>query len=392
MAETLSTESTSLHTANVDPIVLRETKTTRLLFQPQLVDNARDERASVRGAFVYQRRRSGEEWAAIESAPLSKLHSGEQVKLELHGEEVLKLVSGLQDRYALYERCGIQLGVHEYAPAPDEVVSLVAAILSSDETRRVLLNEKSGDLLCEIAAWAGKAANPEALVRQLVDLDPRPLAALHLVTRVAELTQAVETWDTQRGNGDERYWQEFFVAHPWLLSSLFGGEPLIYAGERVYVGGKDITGTGGSYADFLYENGLSHCLAVVEIKTPLTQLLGKKYRDGVWPFSQQLIGAVGQVLSQRHALSAEFDHLVGAQALRPYGMRAVVVAGRLDALGEDEEVIRSFELLRHQLGDVDVVTYDELFEKARGMLGLVMLADDAEPTVDEGITDDDVPF
>ena len=44
--------SISRNSAIVDDIVLRETKPTRLVFKPLLVNNERDEQASVKGAFM----------------------------------------------------------------------------------------------------------------------------------------------------------------------------------------------------------------------------------------------------------------------------------------------------------------------------------------------------
>ncbi len=393
MTEKLTTESTSLHTANVDPIVLRETKTTRLVFQPQLVDNVHNEQASVRGTFVFQRKSPADEWVSAETTPLSKLHKGEHVKLELHGEEVFTLVEGLRERYTLYEQCGIQTGVHEFQVVPAEVARVIQSILEDDEARRVLFDEKSGDLLRAIAVWASQAEDPAALARQLAGLEAEPLAHLHVAARVAELAQVLKVWDSEGGNDSEEFWQQFFIAHPWLLSSLFGGEPLIYAGERVYVGGQDITRKGGSYADFLYENGLTHCVAVVEIKTPLTPLLGAQYREGVRAPSQPLVGAISQVLSQRYGLLEDFDRLAGKHGLRPYGMRAVVVAGCLTTQDPGEDELRSFELFRRQQRDVEMVTFDELFEKAREMLSLVE-APEGEEAGDDDSTgwSDDIPF
>jgi len=53
---------TSGDTAEADPIVLRSTETTRLVFKPLLVNNAQDPDALVKGTFVFQKKRKSESW------------------------------------------------------------------------------------------------------------------------------------------------------------------------------------------------------------------------------------------------------------------------------------------------------------------------------------------
>ena len=75
---------------------------------------------------------------------------------------------------------------------------------------------------------------------------------------------------------------------------------------RAYVGGKGISDTGGSLADFLYRNKLTSNTLVVEIKTPRTELLeAAEYRNGVFAPSRELAGATAQVMHYRSTL---LDH------------------------------------------------------------------------------------
>jgi hypothetical protein len=71
--------------------VLRETDTTRLIFRPLIIENPHDSNASVRGAFVFQRKTSSSTWEDIDVPPLTRLKQDEAVKLELKSEELLKL-------------------------------------------------------------------------------------------------------------------------------------------------------------------------------------------------------------------------------------------------------------------------------------------------------------
>ena len=117
----------------------------------------------------------------------------------------------------------------------------------------------------------------------------------------------------------------------------------------------------------------------VEIKAHTTKLVrDKPYRPGAWSPTEELIGAVAQVqktvelaeITIRRALriADDLDNPVSNDAflIRP---RSVVVCGDLEqfkvAAGVNHEKFASFELFRRQLMVPDIVTFDELLERAR---------------------------
>ena len=73
MSRVLRIRSSSNATANVDDIILRETITTRLVFRPTIVDNKKNQDASVRGIFVYQRKAPNDSWEDHNELTLSNL-------------------------------------------------------------------------------------------------------------------------------------------------------------------------------------------------------------------------------------------------------------------------------------------------------------------------------
>ncbi len=60
--------------------VLRETKTTRLVFRPLMVQNEKQANASVKGTFIFQRKGHNEEWSDILTEPLSSLKKGDHTR------------------------------------------------------------------------------------------------------------------------------------------------------------------------------------------------------------------------------------------------------------------------------------------------------------------------
>ncbi|HUY25235.1 MAG TPA: Shedu immune nuclease family protein [Candidatus Saccharimonadales bacterium] len=162
----------------------------------------------------------------------------------------------------------------------------------------------------------------------------------------------------------EEFWQELFTKESWALSQIYA-YPLVIVGAHVYVGGKRISNTGGHIVDFLVKNNMTDSAVVVEIKTPETPLLARHpYRSGVYPCSQDLAGAVAQVLQARDSLVRDYNQLTSGEfpEFRTWSPRALLIAGSLPDLAETDQR-RSLELYRASLRDLDIVTFDEVVQK-----------------------------
>ncbi len=166
----------------------------------------------------------------------------------------------------------------------------------------------------------------------------------------------------------EKRWQKFFKEYSWIFSQLFSFPVLLYEDEA-YVGGKGIHGTGGKVSDFIYKNQLTDNIALIEIKTHKTPLLTGKipYRgNDVFAINKELNAAINQVLDQRDNLQKEFYSLQSKSndSIQSYNSKCIVIVGTLSKHNKDEK--KSFELFRSNSRDVDIVTFDELFEKIKG--------------------------
>jgi hypothetical protein len=181
---------------------------------------------------------------------------------------------------------------------------------------------------------------------------------------------------------DEDLWQRFFERNTWVFG--YGLFYVFTSGwnqrrlEQV-VAGYSVAGSGKRADALLKTRGLVSSLCFVEIKTHSTPLLeSSPYRPEAWAISRELAGGIAQV--QRTILSAEAQigkklegrdatgHPTGELAflVRP---RSVVVAGNLrefqDAKGISESKFTSFEMFRRATQTPEIVTYDELYERAR---------------------------
>ncbi len=177
--------------------------------------------------------------------------------------------------------------------------------------------------------------------------------------------------------GFEKKWQQFFKDNTWIISNLFSLPALLFA-DQAYVGGKEIFNTNGKVTDFLYKNNLTNNLAIVELKTHKTELLSRKpYRGSdVYSLSEELSGAVNQVLDQRQNILNDFYTLKckanEANQFESFSPKCLIIAGTIKDLPENGK--RSFEIFRANLYGVEIITFDEIMEKMEIFSSLIKLA------------------
>lgn len=166
----------------------------------------------------------------------------------------------------------------------------------------------------------------------------------------------------------EEKWQEFFKDNSWIFSQLFAYPTVIFK-DKAYVGGKSIQDTEGRIVDFLYANKLTKNSAIIEIKKHTAIMLSKKpYRGGsVFALNKELSGAISQVLDQRDTYLKKFESITCGEIVA-FNPKCIVIIGKISDLSEEQA--KSFELLRTALKDVEIITYDELYERIKAILSI----------------------
>ncbi|WP_237710503.1 Shedu immune nuclease family protein [Saccharopolyspora spinosa] len=182
----------------------------------------------------------------------------------------------------------------------------------------------------------------------------------------------------------EAIWQHFFESNPWIFGyglHLIACEPLDEKKmERITTGANIFTGAGKRSDAVMRSKGYISSLAFCEIKTHKTPLLEKlAYRPpDVYQASKELSGGLSQVQktvskalllisNQLHELYEDDGTPTGIQVstTKP---RQVLVIGHLNELTQNGRVnpekLTSFELYRNSIQDVEVITFDELYERA----------------------------
>ena len=191
-----------------------------------------------------------------------------------------------------------------------------------------------------------------------------------------------EVRQKKNARGAESLWQMFFERNQWVFGyglsyffvTGFDGRKL----EQV-VQGHDLLNCGKRADGVMKTRGIINAMCFVEIKTHKTPLLGATpYRSGCWAPSTELAGAVAQVqttvataMRNVYGLVAPSDregNLTGEEVFN-YKPKAFLVAGTLaEFVGEHgvhADKLRSFELYRNSLVGIDILTFDELYERTK---------------------------
>ena len=146
------------------------------------------------------------------------------------------------------------------------------------------------------------------------------------------------------------------------------------------MGGTNFDGKDSRFVDFLFSSETSKDALLIELKTPVTKLLGPKYR-GVYRPSGELAGAIVQILDYRRQLGHDLDSINrnSQKDLRFFNPRCLVIVGNGTAELNDEKKRTSFEVFRSGLRDVEILTFDELFRKVTALARLFNLVVEHQP-------------
>ena len=375
-------ESTSKKSAIGGDIILRTTKSTKLLFRPELVDNEKKPEACVRGTFVSQRKKLSGDWEDYKTLNLTNLKDGEWIKLEIKSAELYQLISKLEEYYQIYEKYGIVSGESEFIITDSNKAKVVEHIINEPSLIDLLFKSGGADLIINFFKFISELDEADVVLEKMKELDLRSLVKVDSLLGLTRIQKAVDKWDANQLNSNEEFWQGFFKENAWLISQAFS-YPVVIIKDKAFLGGKSIFNKGGHIVDFLFQNKISSNLALVEIKTPTTNLLSGEYREGIYSVSKNLSGAIGQVLCYRDSLEKEYHSLLAKSAIEGlvFNPKCLLIVGNLIFQDFNKAETQSFELFRNDLKSVDIITYDELFEKVKLMSELIQKTD-LEPVIE----------
>ncbi len=182
----------------------------------------------------------------------------------------------------------------------------------------------------------------------------------------------------------EKVWQNFFEANAWIF-----GYGLLYISTEGVVDGKleqrlrggSVLG-GGSVPDALMRTrGAISNLCLVEIKVHSTPLVAKDKRGGSYLVSKELNDAVSQCQTSvsvaeeeihKHFQPTDAQDFPTKDSIFNFRPRSILVIGNLSEFqgekGPAVDRFRTFEMYRRNLVCPEIITYDELFDRASSIV------------------------
>lgn len=203
--------------------------------------------------------------------------------------------------------------------------------------------------------------------KDIADKYPEKLAKLQSDIDIVTLENLINRFEAMLSDSKlkENSWQCFFNQNQFILNLVFG-YPVIKVQDQASMGGRKLSGSGDTITDFLVNNRLTNNTAIIEIKTPQTRLLNKApTREGVFTPSGDLSGSINQALDQKYKFQKQFTVIKDnsdIHNIESYSVQCCLIIGRLP-IGKDQ--LKSFEIFRHNSKDVEIFTFDELFEKLK---------------------------
>ncbi len=206
--------------------------------------------------------------------------------------------------------------------------------------------------------------------------------------------------------GKEAVWQQFFENNSWIFGY---GLNYIYTSQlddrklEQVVSGYSVAQSGKRVDALMKTRGLISSLCFIEIKTHQTELLHKEpYRSDCWRASEHLGGSVAQI--QKTVQKAVKDIQTKIEFTNPHGNptgesaflyqpKSYVVIGSLNefmtGLGINESKFSSFELFRRSISCPEIITFDELYERAKY---IIQNSEQESRFVEETQEEDEFPF
>lgn len=194
----------------------------------------------------------------------------------------------------------------------------------------------------------------------------------------------IEQKELKEKSGDEAVWQHFFEKNSWILGYgleyLFNTELDDKKLEQI-TSGANFNSSGKRIDGLLKSQGAINSLCFCELKLSSDSLLKQvktSYRPESWQISDSLSGAIAQV--QRTIQKAILDiktktEIIDSQGdltgeeLYLYNPKGFILIGNQSEFIKEGKINQikysSFEMFRKNLKNIEVITYDELFQRAK---------------------------
>lgn len=211
-------------------------------------------------------------------------------------------------------------------------------------------------------------------------------------------TYAVENGIPQ--SKEEKVWQYFFEKNEWIFGYGLDYRFQTILQREVHLSNSELDGSNSVIADYLLGDKLF--TTFIELKKPSTPLLGNlSNRSNSWTLSKELISSVSQILEHKATGLIRLEnprYSSGGNIIKQkaYDSKVILIIGCWDEIEnstndlEKEIKKKTIELFRRDSRNVEIITFDELYERAKFIVEGEKL--NTKEQINNSIEDDDLPF
>lgn len=191
------------------------------------------------------------------------------------------------------------------------------------------------------------------------------------------------------------------MEHNWIFGYGLNYQFLNVIEDQPDYGGGNYTRKGSQRGDYLTRtSGETKFTVLVEIKTPKALLFTYKKngeleenRNGACLLSRHILGGVSQIQINSRTWSLDSQVKKNSKILEKSKIytiqpKGILVIGNTSEFKEDEDMINTFEEYRRNTYNPEIITFDELYERAR----FIVESDCPEKKETEGKKNNDLPF
>ena len=198
------------------------------------------------------------------------------------------------------------------------------------------------------------------------------------------------------GSKEEKVWQYFFEKNEWIFGYGLDYRFKTILQREAYVSDVGLDGSNTVIADYLL--GDKKFTTFVELKKPSTKLFGKpKNRSNSWTLSNDVVDSISQILEQKASGLIKLDKKqFGSDGniitQKTFDSKVILIIGHWKELEESDNDLereikeKTFELFRTDSRNIEILTYDELFDRAK------YIVEGKTEEVKPNKTVDDIPF
>ncbi len=189
------------------------------------------------------------------------------------------------------------------------------------------------------------------------------------------INYALDFWEEHKKSSKEiQDWQPFFKENFWVISQIFSSSVSFFDDEFYAWWLIQWKTKWWKWVDFVWKNEGADNISLIEIKTPTSKLIdNKEYWNRVWIYAMHadLMWAISQVLDQKDKTIKEYSNNSWEKNYKVFNPKTILIIGSLENEKMNLKQKGCFELFRNSQKDIDIITYNELFDKIKSLKDLL---------------------